>query len=302
VDCRLSFSAAALAAAIGKAAALAGGDLQAAVAVAAAPVVSADPFEAMLAPASQAGDNLEQVIAALGSVDSPPVLVLDNVAHLSAWEKSDLASLAGALASHTARVVMIGPAGTQQLLAGAGLSVHGTINLDDLPRPGEGEVAAGIVGAAAKSGVSFDGAAAQAVARLAKCHLRSCQQLADAAWQAANELGQDEVDIACVRAAYTQLMQSEHMDFAAVFMQLLSGSSQDQRLARILCLVADNAGSRLRSDDLAARYAIGASGRMAIQRDLKRLAQQGLVVQDGHVWHLADPILEAWLRTRSPWI
>jgi hypothetical protein len=231
------------------------------------------------------------------------VLVLDNVAHLSAWEKPELASLAGALASHGARVVMLGPAGTQQLLAGAGLSVNGTIDLDEIAAPGEGEVAAGIVGAAAKSGIAFDGAAAQAVARLARCHLRSCQMLADSAWHTAAAGGHGEVDIACVREAYTKLMQSEHMDFSAVFMQLLSGSGQEeQRLARILCLVADNAGSRLRSDDLAARYAIGASGRMAIQRDLKRLASQGLVVQEGHVWHLADPVLEAWLRSRSPWI
>jgi hypothetical protein len=41
---------------------------------------------------------------------------------------------------------------------------------------------------------------------------------------------------------------------------------------------------------------------MAIQRDLKRLQTMDLVERDGQKWRLADPLLEAWLRGRSPWV
>jgi hypothetical protein len=297
VDCRQSFAVPAFAAALQSAAMEGSSAVRAAAAQAGSRTV-VDPFAAALADEPPA-DELASIVEALAGLDSPPVLALDNCAHLGSWDKPEIARLASALASWPADLMLLGSSQTLQAAKALGLDVQAVDLGMPATLPGEGEVAAGLVAAAAAQSVAFEAAAAQAVARLARCHLASCQRLAGMAHRHAD--GQ-AVNLECVRAAWDELMASEHVDFAAPFTLLLAGSAQEQRLARTLCLVADNAGSRLRSDDLAQRYSIGASGRMAIQRDLKRLQTMDLVERDGQKWRLADPLLEAWLRGRSPWV
>lgn len=298
IDCGQSHSPGALAIALRRALTAAGGEL-AAVAAAAAPVApTADPLADLIAAAetdASVVDEIAGLLNDLAALGSAPALALDNAHGLAAWSGAELKQLAAELSDYGHPVCIASTAEIlKDLMTAMSIKLTSTVDLDsEAAASGEGEVAAGIVALAD----GFDALAAQAVARLARCHLKSCQQLADLAWQ----MSPGAVDIDVVRAAWAKLLESEHLDFSSVFTQLATGSAQDQRLGRIMCLVADNAGSRLRSDDLASRYAIGASGRMAIQRDLKRLATQGLAQQRGHTWHLTDPLLEAWLRARSSW-
>jgi hypothetical protein len=238
------------------------------------------------------------MLAQLAGPSGVKALALDDSGSLLAWDKAELADLGASLAAHAAGVIMAAkPAQAAQLSDALGEACD-VVDLGGAQLTmSEDDVAAALVAIAAHSARGMDMLAAQAIARLTRCHLRGCQLVADRAWR----LADGQVDLDGVRSAWQQILSDDHGAFCAPYELLAGGSASEQRLARVLCLVADNAGGRLRSDDLALRYGMGASGRMAIQRDIARLAQLALVEPVGSSWQLADPLLQAWLHARSPW-
>lgn len=241
---------------------------------------------------------VNSVLAAIADYQGRCVVIIDELQKLAAWMPQDRAAILTLLAKSLmkARVPLLVTGSHRDGLRSLLESWTKQIRPLELPRLDAAETMQELGTICKRSGRPLEKDAAQAICELARLHPRRMQQLAWHAWNGS----ETQIDLAAVKDAYSGLISSEGTDFAQA-VQILGIT--DERLRRVLYMVADNNGERLQSEILAERYGIGASGRMAIKRDLQKLSAMALIEQDAKSgsYVITDPFLHAWLRRHSPY-
>jgi uncharacterized protein len=130
---------------------------------------------------------------------------------------------------------------------------------------------------------------------LTQAHPKRTQQLAWATW---NRRRRGQLDTDDVRAAFEELIEDQHADFAVMEDALASGEESESTEWKTLQLLADGHGDRLTSGKIAEAY--GLHSRTAAKRSAPRLERRGLVERRSGQWRIIDPFLAEWLRRNSP--
>lgn len=255
---------------------------------------------------------IKSLLRSIAQAGVPVLVAIDEFQRLAAWSEADRLELTGMIrsalmgrgASHVSMLFTGSQrAGLELLLASDRAPIFESTHLVELPRLEAETVIEQLQLACAATGKPMTFDAANEIVSLARLHPRRTQQLAWHVWNtgAAGEQLTDEH----VRGAYDRLIAATAQDIAETVKAV--GMVED-RLRRVLYMVADNDGRSLTSDILAERYGMGASGRQTIVRDLRRLVAMALVEVtqtsefEPAVHHrITDPFLDAWLREHSPY-